>query len=243
MMPIALLMIEHRQIERMIPVLHEGARRARAGAIDVDRIDALVDFIRTYADKCHHGKEEDILFEALGNKPMTEQGKAIMERLIEDHKTSRASLKSVVEAAYRYRMGESTALTDLADAFDALGNLYPRHIAIEDKDFFVPSMALFSKEEQSRMLAQFQSFDRNLIHQIYRARMDQLAGIEKGRSERTKPSAVLGAKWACTVCDLVYDPLKGDPEHGIAPGTRFEDIPDDWTCPLCGATKRAFRML
>jgi hemerythrin-like domain-containing protein/rubredoxin len=243
MLPIALLMIEHRQIERMIPLLHEEARRARAGTIDVERIDALVDFIRTYADKCHHGKEEDILFEALRTKPMTKDGGAVMERLIEDHKTSRVYVRTVLDATRRYRHSDAGGLNELADGLEDLANLYPRHIAIEDKDFFIPSMALFSREEQSRMMAQFQSFDRNLIHQLYRARMDELAGEVKRSRARTKPSADPGAKWACTVCDLVYDPSKGDPDHGIAPGTRFEDIPDDWACPLCGAAKTAFRVL
>lgn len=48
-------------------------------------------------------------------------------------------------------------------------------------------------------------------------------------------------KCICTVCDWVYDPEIGDPEHGIAPGTKFEDIPDNWVCPLCGAGKEDFQ--
>ena len=40
-------------------------------------------------------------------------------------------------------------------------------------------------------------------------------------------------KYICTVCEYIYDPEQGDPESGIEPGTAFEDIPDDWTCPLC----------
>ncbi len=47
-------------------------------------------------------------------------------------------------------------------------------------------------------------------------------------------------KWQCTTCGEVYDEAKGDPESGIAPGTRFEDIPEEWICPNCGATKDAF---
>ena len=47
----------------------------------------------------------------------------------------------------------------------------------------------------------------------------------------------------CTVCDWVYDPEIGDPEHGIAPGTKFEDIPDDWVCPLCGVGKEDFEKI
>jgi rubredoxin len=47
-------------------------------------------------------------------------------------------------------------------------------------------------------------------------------------------------KWRCVPCDYVYDPKKGDPENGIAPGTAFEDLPEDWLCPDCSAGKDMF---
>lgn len=47
-------------------------------------------------------------------------------------------------------------------------------------------------------------------------------------------------KYVCGVCGYVYDPEKGDPDNGIAPGTAFEDLPDDWVCPLCGVGKDEF---
>lgn len=47
-------------------------------------------------------------------------------------------------------------------------------------------------------------------------------------------------KWKCSICGYIYDPSKGDPENGINPGTAFENIPDDWVCPLCGAGKDMF---
>jgi rubredoxin len=47
-------------------------------------------------------------------------------------------------------------------------------------------------------------------------------------------------KYQCGVCGYVYDPAKGDPDGGIAPGTAFEDLPGDWTCPVCGAAKDMF---
>jgi len=50
-------------------------------------------------------------------------------------------------------------------------------------------------------------------------------------------------KWKCTLCDYVYDPAVGDPENGVEPGTPFEDIPDDWVCPTCGAEKDMFEKL
>ena len=50
-------------------------------------------------------------------------------------------------------------------------------------------------------------------------------------------------RWQCFYCGYVYDEALGDPEHGLAPGTRLEDIPDDWACPECGATKGDFQPL
>jgi rubredoxin len=50
-------------------------------------------------------------------------------------------------------------------------------------------------------------------------------------------------KWQCLLCNMVYDPALGDPDSGIAPGTPFEAIPDDWYCPDCGAGKADFEPL
>ena len=48
-------------------------------------------------------------------------------------------------------------------------------------------------------------------------------------------------KYRCTVCDYIYDPAVGDPDSGIAPGTAFEDLPDEWSCPLCVVGKDMFK--
>jgi rubredoxin len=51
------------------------------------------------------------------------------------------------------------------------------------------------------------------------------------------------AKYECLVCGYIYDPAKGDADGGIAPGTAFEDLPDDWVCPECGAAKDMFEKM
>ena len=48
--------------------------------------------------------------------------------------------------------------------------------------------------------------------------------------------------YVCTVCGYVYDTQQGDPDNGIDPGTKFEDLPDDWDCPVCGASKDDFEV-
>jgi flavin reductase (DIM6/NTAB) family NADH-FMN oxidoreductase RutF/rubredoxin len=58
--------------------------------------------------------------------------------------------------------------------------------------------------------------------------------------KKTNKEAKKMDKYVCKVCGYVYDPEKGDPDNGVAPGTKFEDIPDDWVCPVCGARKGDF---
>jgi rubredoxin len=50
-------------------------------------------------------------------------------------------------------------------------------------------------------------------------------------------------KWECQACGYVYDPEKGDPDNGVAPGTPFEELPEDWVCPQCGVGKEMFQKL
>lgn len=47
-------------------------------------------------------------------------------------------------------------------------------------------------------------------------------------------------KYTCTVCGYVYNEATGDPDNGVAPGTKWEDLPEDWVCPMCGASKEEF---
>ena len=47
-------------------------------------------------------------------------------------------------------------------------------------------------------------------------------------------------RYVCTICGYVYDPEQGDPDNGVNPGTKWEDVPEDWECPVCGAAKEDF---
>lgn len=47
-------------------------------------------------------------------------------------------------------------------------------------------------------------------------------------------------RYVCSICGYVYDPEQGDPDNGVEPGTKWEDVPDDWECPVCGASKDDF---
>ena len=51
------------------------------------------------------------------------------------------------------------------------------------------------------------------------------------------------SRYVCQVCGYIYDPENGDPDSGIAPGTSFEDLPESWVCPVCGASKASFERM
>ena len=55
-----------------------------------------------------------------------------------------------------------------------------------------------------------------------------------------KERIIIMQKYVCDLCGYVYDPAEGDPDNGIAPATPFTEIPDDWTCPICGVGKDMF---
>jgi rubredoxin len=54
---------------------------------------------------------------------------------------------------------------------------------------------------------------------------------------------IVNKTWMCLICGWIYDEAEGDPEHGIAPGTKWEDVPMNWTCPECAARKEDFEMV
>lgn len=162
------LMIEHRLIERMLSALENVVTTIDdENTVDPVTIDLAVDFIRVYADRTHHGKEEDILFRDLKTKPLSEEDARSMNELIEEHVFGRETTQAMVDANTRYRGGDPAALADIADKLRTLIDFYPKHIAKEDKVFFPAARAYFTDQEDQAMLAEFYTFDRKMIHEKY----------------------------------------------------------------------------
>jgi hemerythrin-like domain-containing protein len=164
------LMIEHRLIEEMLSVA-KGALVQIESTQKADPlfVDTVVDFIRTYADRTHHGKEEDILFRDLSKKKLSAEDARVMNELIQEHIFGRATTKALVEANTRYRRGDQAALADIMERLQTLAEFYPKHIAKEDKVFFPAARAYFTDAEDQAMLAEFWEFDRKMIHEKYRS--------------------------------------------------------------------------
>lgn len=177
MLPVGPLMIEHRLIERMLKQVDAiVARIEQEQAVDPVVIDTVVDFIRVYADRTHHGKEEDILFRDMAQKELAADERRIMDELIAEHKYGRKLTAAVVAAKERYVAGDQAALGEVAANLRALGAFYPEHIRKEDVGFFIPVMRHFSREELDAMIAEMWTFDRKMIHEKYRTVVERLGG-------------------------------------------------------------------
>jgi hemerythrin-like domain-containing protein len=175
MKPIGPLMVEHRLIDRMILIVKEEVRNIDKGKkADPLFIDTYVDFARTYADRCHHGKEEDILFRDLAKKKLSPEHKKTMDELVEEHKYARKTVGELVSAKDQYVQGNKDALKNITTKLAALAEFYPKHIEKEDKRFFFPILDYFTKQEQDAMLQEFWEFDRKLIHEKYQQVVEKL---------------------------------------------------------------------
>jgi hemerythrin-like domain-containing protein len=168
MKPIGPLMKEHRLIERMVASLNKELKQMNGkNKANVELLTVAVDLFRTYADRTHHGKEEDILFGELAKKPLSKEQKRIMNELAAEHVFARKTVSALVNAKNNYSDGNPESLKDIITHVRELVGFYPAHIEKEDKHFFYPVLEYLSKKEQDDMLEEFWEFDRMLIHEKY----------------------------------------------------------------------------
>jgi hemerythrin-like domain-containing protein len=175
MKPIGPLMREHRLIERMIAQLNVNVLRLGEDEKNVCIfVSSAVDFFRMYADRTHHGKEEDILFKRLAEKKMPPELIKIMKELVLEHMQAREMVGQLFDAGTAYRSGNVEGLKTIKVLIQKLSAFYPVHIEKEDKRFFYPAQEYLTKEEQDAMLGEFREFDRNMIHEKYRKAVEVL---------------------------------------------------------------------
>lgn len=175
MMPVGPLMLEHRFIERMIRIMNKKIQiMDKEKKADISFIDTAVDFIKNYADKRHHGKEENILFRDLDKKQLSAEHKRIMDELVKEHIMGRNNVKKIVDAKEKYTQGNKDALKDLTENLGILIKFYPKHIEKEDKHFFIPCMDYFTQQEIDIMLKEGEEFDKKLSQVDYEKIVEQL---------------------------------------------------------------------
>jgi len=234
-------MVEHRLIERMLVLLAREAKRIRAtGKADTDFILSGLEFIRLYADRSHHGKEENLLFRDLKAKPLSPEHRRVLQELEEEHVQGRKMVARLALVRERVLKGDAAAVRDLATLLEDLAKFYPAHIEKEDRDFFLPCMDYFTEEERARLLEEEQAFDRTLLDDYFGGMVEAREGKPSVTARRVELSGVEATSYGCMVCGYTYDPGLGDHAHGVPPGTPFEQLPEDWVCPHGQVSRRVF---
>jgi len=150
------LMWEHRLIEHMVKILEKELIKIKeTGKVDTNLILIGIDFFRIYADRTHHGKEEDILFRELVKKKLSAEHKKLMKKLVEDHVFARKTVGALFDANVCIIKGNKGSVKEIISNLEKLVILYPRHIYIEDKEFFTRVWSISVK--RSKMIC-FMSF-------------------------------------------------------------------------------------
>lgn len=174
-MPVAPLMKEHRLIERVVAAMkYRQQVLGRDPAGDHCFITAVVGFMREYTDRCHHGKEEDILFRRLAEKSLSVEHKTMLQELLREHEIARGEIALLEKANEEYAQGRQQAIKDINAAMVFLEKLYVHHIEKEDQRFFLPCMKYFSQDEWHRMLDEFSEFDQRFMMEYSKQTVEEL---------------------------------------------------------------------
>jgi len=169
---------EHNGIKVMLGILGGMADRLEAGQdVDAAHLEQAVDFLRTFADKCHHGKEEDLLFAEMEKAGIPQQGGPIAVMLAE-HTTGREYVKGLAEAVARYGAGDKAAVPAIVQNARNYVALLRAHIDKEDNILYPIADRTLTEEQQERLLECFEDVERERIgpgkHEEYHRMLERL---------------------------------------------------------------------
>jgi hemerythrin-like domain-containing protein len=147
---------EHKAILKMLDATEEVARQIKSGAtVKPETLSGLLEFFRVFADRCHHGKEEDCLFPLLERKGLPRQG-GPTGVMLQEHEQGRELIQKMREAADTFTAGRNEASLQWADAALDYVALLRAHIAKENDILFVMADRLLSVSEQESLLDAFE---------------------------------------------------------------------------------------
>lgn len=151
MRPTETLVLEHQAIQQMLEILVTAAERFQAGELDDPSIfEKAVDFLRGFADRCHHGKEERHLFAKLVEKGVPKNGGPVGVMLME-HEVGRSHIRGMAEAAEKLRAGDKSAEKKLVEHALAYADLLSNHIQKENNILFPLADRILTPEEESEL--------------------------------------------------------------------------------------------
>jgi len=165
--PIQMLEDEHLVIAKVVGAAPVLADRLEAGqTMDVETLQGVVEFMRTFADKCHHGKEEELLFPLLGKKGVPLQGCPVGVLMME-HSKGRILVKGLADAAEAYQKGDHGGKQAVIQALRGIAELYPNHIWKEDYLLFPLTNKVLSPEEQQALYQQFEQVEETVGRDVH----------------------------------------------------------------------------
>lgn len=154
---------EHEAIRLMLRILEGVCTKLQAGEkVDPEHLDKILEFIKVFADKCHHGKEEDVLFPAMEETGIPKQGGPIGVMLAE-HDTGRNYVRGMSEAVARYKTGDHEASSQLVENTKGYVALLRQHIEKEDNVLYPLGDARISEEKQQELLQGFENIEQERV--------------------------------------------------------------------------------
>lgn len=178
MKPTEILIKEHDAILLMLKILDAVATRLENNEhVDPDHPSQIVEFIREFADKCHHGKEENLLFKSMAKAGVPEQGGPIAVMLSE-HETGRNFVRNMDTAASAYAKGDKSTIGQFVQNARGYISLLFRHIQKENMVLFPMADRVIPDDEQDRLLDEFDKVETEIIgegtHERFHELLDQL---------------------------------------------------------------------
>lgn len=178
MKPTAELSHEHEAILLMIQVLEKMSERLEAGErVDPAHLEKAVDFIKVFADKCHHGKEEDLLFPAMEKAGIPRTGGPIGVMLTE-HVAGRSHVKALTESLPGIRKGDQASARVFAENARKYGTLLSQHIHKEDHILYPMADARLTPSQQKELEARFADVEEKVVghgkHEEYHRLLKEL---------------------------------------------------------------------
>ncbi len=172
------LVEEHGGIMHMLSIMSSVAQRLQNGEnVDKKHLQKIVEFLQNFADKCHHGKEEDILFPRLiANQSHT----TVVNELLGEHKTGRDYIRGINESINNYAVGNADAFHIAINA-EAYVQLLTEHINKENAILFPMADKELSEQQQEEIMEQFEVLERDVIgegkHEEYHGWLKELGAI------------------------------------------------------------------
>jgi len=176
--PTMILMAEHEAIKTMLRILEALADRLESGqSVDPNHLAKAIDFITGFADRCHHAKEENLLFPAMEKAGIPRQGGPIGVMLTE-HEEGRSNVRGMKEAYQRYAQGKKEAGRDFARFARAYVSLLSQHIFKEDNILYAMADARLTEEAQQKLRQDFARVEKEIVgegrHQEFEVILEEL---------------------------------------------------------------------